>query len=151
MSEARAKGWPARYAWLALIGLCLVLCAVPIACRAEPKRILASIPLGSKLSELDRHLGHFYEDSKVREWTKTPTSERLSAYAAKKYGDSYVRHLGPYDGWAATPAERDTFTGEIVFFHLSNVIPDDLAPSFMITLVYDRGMLRDKDFGYLPG
>ncbi len=62
-----------------------------------------------------------------------------------------ARDLGDYDRGSASKAERDAFTGEITFSHDSSVIPDDLAPSFMVRLVYVRGVLKSKDYGILPG
>lgn len=52
------------------------LCLQPIACRPDPKVIIAKIPMGSRLSQLDHHLTHFYEDSKVVAWIPNPTAHR---------------------------------------------------------------------------
>lgn len=61
------------------------------------------------------------------------------------------RNLGPYAGWSANNAERDRFTGEVRFSHVSTVVPDDLAPSFFIHLVFVEGVLREADYGTRPG
>lgn len=135
--EAMNATGKSKHAWLAVIGLCLVCCVRPVACAPDPSKILMRIPLGSRLTELDRHLGKFYEVSSVRE------------RAVAK--DNEARDLGDYDRWTASKAERDAFTGEVTFSHYSSVIPDDLAPSFMVRLVYVGGVLKAKDYGILPG
>lgn len=138
-----------------LIGIGVVavcsLCLQPLACRPNPKAIIAQIPIGSQLSELDRYLPKFYENSVVVEWGTNQKARRGTGSRHDKYGAFDTRNLGPYDGWSAEWGERERFTGEIQFFHHSAVIPDDLAPSFSIDLVYIDGVLKEADYGYLPG
>lgn len=138
-----------------LIGIGVVaacsLCLRPIACRPDPKAIIAQIPVGSRLTELDRYLPKFYNDSVVVEWVPNSKVRRGTGSSRDKYGGLDTRNLGPYDGWSAKQAERERFTGEVQFFHHSAVIPDDLAPSFFIDLVYIDGVLKEADYGYLPG
>lgn len=138
-----------------LIGIGVVavcsLCLQPIACRPNPKAIIAQIPLGSRLSELDQHLVKFYEDSEVVAWVPNPKAPRGTGSYRDKFGGFDTRNLGSYEGWNATQAERDRFTGEVRFFHFSAVTPDDLAPSFFIYLVYIDGELKEAHYGYLPG
>lgn len=134
-----------------LITLCALNCLRPIACRPDPKAIIAQIPVGSRLTELGRYLPKFYDDSVVVEWVPNPKARRGTGSSRDKYGGFDTRSLGPYDGWSAKKAERERFTGEVQFFHHSAVIPDDLAPSFSIDLVYIDGVLKEADYGYLPG
>lgn len=146
MRRKAAKFW-----WLAVAGLCLALYAVPIARNGDPRAIVAGVPLGSRLSELDGYLGKIYERSTVEAWSNTPTGTRSTAWMKSKHGFEYVRSIGAYDTWRASKATRDAFTGRIEFFHYSSVIPDELAPSYVVTLVYLNGLLKKKEFGYLPG
>jgi len=134
-----------------LFTLCALNCLRPIACRPNPKAIIAQIPLGSRLSELDQHLVKFYEDSEVVAWVPNPKARRVTGSYRDKYGGFDTRNLGPYDGWGATPSVRDRFTGEVRLFHFSAVVPDDLSPSFFIYLVYIEGVLKEADYGHLPG
>lgn len=151
MSTAKAESKVARYWWLALVLLCLVPCLTPLNCGYEPRAVVAGIPLGSKLSELDDHLGKFYDSSSVEEWGNVPTENKATNYMKGKYGFTYFRKLGDYEHWTASKVERDAFTGEIVFYHQSSVIPDDLAPSYAVSLVYVKGVLKDKHFSIMPG
>lgn len=120
-------------------------------CGLEPRAIVAGIPLGSKLSDLDRHLGTFYESSNVDQWLPERAPATSGKPVATSFGLFYVRHLGSYPSWSPTQSEVASFTGELTFSHYSDVIPDDLAPSFSIRLIYAGGVLKDKDFGILPG
>lgn len=141
----------AKYWWFALPLLCVLPCLTLYTCAIDPKAVVTRIPIGSKLSELNQHLGSFYEDSSVQEWGNTPTPTKATKYMKAKYGFSYVRELGKYDHWTASQGERDAFTGAIVFYHFSSAIPEDLAPSLAVTLVYIDGVLKYKDYGHLPG
>lgn len=134
-----------------LLALCALNCLRPITCRPDPKSVIARIPLGSRLSELDTHLDKFYESSDVVAWIPNPKAPRGTGSMRDRYGAFDTKNLGPYDSWRAEKAERDRFTGEVRFYHHSAVIPDDLAPSFVIYLVYIDGVLKEADYGYLPG
>ena len=83
------------------MGLCLLPCLTFITCRPDPKAVLATIPIGSKLSEMDRHLGKFYEDSSVLEWHSDHPSDS-TGHRKTKYGSFYIRNLGKYERWKAT-------------------------------------------------
>lgn len=133
------------------VAACSLCCLQPIACRSNPKAIIAKIPLGSRLTELDRYLPKFYDDSVVVQWVPNPKARRGTGSSRDKYGGFDTQNLGTYDGWSAKTTDRDRFTGEVRFFHHSAVIPDDLAPSFFIDLIYIGGVLQEADYGYLPG
>lgn len=150
MSTAEPQSKFARYGWLALLGLCLLPCLTSTIGRLDPKAVLAPIPLGTQLSKLDGYLGKFYESSSVEEWVAVRTRDS-TGHRKTKYGSFFVRELGEYDVWTASEANRDAFTGEILFFHYSRVIPDDLAPSYVFSLIYVHGVLKEKDYGHLPG
>ncbi|MCC7436214.1 MAG: hypothetical protein IT363_16180 [Methanoregulaceae archaeon] len=134
-----------------VLGLCLAPCLISIACRPDPKAIVTRIPVGSRLSELDAYLTQFYESSDVLKWTPNPKARRGTGSYRDKYGGFDTLNLGPYDRWTATKSERDRFTGELRFYHHSAVVPDDLAPSFWVYLVYIDGVLKEADYGILPG
>ena len=150
MSAAIEEKKGARYWWLALLGLCRVPCIAPIACRLDPKAVLSPIPVGSKLSELDKYLTKFNGGSMVQEWVSVGAKDSPE-HRTTKYGSFYVRDLGEYGTWSATKEERDAFKGELLFFHRSTVIPDDLAPSYVFSLIYVSGVLKDKDYGHITG
>ena len=151
MSTAEPQNKFAKYWWLALLGVCIILCATRCASGHDPKDVVARIPIGSKLSELDKHLGKFYGSSSVEEWGNAPTATRASKQMKSEYGFSYVRELCTYEAWTASNEERDTFTGKVEFTHYSSMIPDDIAPSYVVWLVYVDGVLKEKDYGHLPG
>lgn len=134
-----------------VLGLCLSPCLISIACRPNPQAIVDQFPIGSHLADLDTYLTEFYEDSDVVEWIPNPKAPRGTGSTRDKYGGFDTRNLGPYDGWNATKSERDRFTGELRFYHHSAMIPDDLAPSFFVILVYIDGMLKEADYGIMPG
>ena len=117
----------------------------------QPSSDCGRIPIWSKLSELDLYIGKFYEKSSVEEWVPSRTAGSSDKPVKTKLGSLYVRHLGGYDSWTASATERESFTGEITFYHFSAVIPDDLAPSYVVSLVYVRGVLKQKDWGVMPG
>lgn len=133
-----------------LIGLggvaaCALCCLQPIACRPNPNAIIAQIPVGSQLVDLDRHLPKFYVVSSVQAWTPNPKTSTHPDPRRDKYGAFDVRDLGPYDDWTASREERDRFTGLLRFIHYSGVIPDDLDHPFDLHLVYIDGVLRETD------
>lgn len=150
MSVETARGRLARHGWFALLALCLLPCLASYSCRLDPTAVLAKIPVGSKLSELDKYLGRFYDGSSVQEWVPDRTAA-TTGHRTTPYGVFYVRELRDYDAWPATQSERDAFTGELSFYHHSWVIPDDLAPSYVFSLVYVHGVLKEKEYGQMPG
>ncbi|MBX7132088.1 MAG: hypothetical protein K1X67_05345 [Fimbriimonadaceae bacterium] len=85
-------------------------------------------------------------EERIRVRTKDSPEHRTT-----KYGTFFIRKLGAYVDWTATKATRDSFTGEIRFYHHSAVIPDDLAPSYVFSLIYVNGVLKEKGYGHLPG
>ncbi len=143
----------AKYWWLALLGICVLPCVLPIACKRDPEKVLSRIPIGSKLTELDELLSRDRDDEgEVTEWI--PASKTLDSrvkLVTNEFGVFIQRDLGSYDGWSASATERNSFTGKITFFHHSWVIPDDLAPSYVIDLIYINGELKAKNWGILPG
>ena len=94
-----------------------------------PHDIVAPVPIGSRLSELDRYLRRAPDsEGEVREDPNAPNP-----------------YHGDYDVWSATPDERDRFTGEIDFYHHGSTSSD------MNSLEYKDGRLIKKDWGFLPG
>ncbi|MCC7230659.1 MAG: hypothetical protein IT203_09725 [Fimbriimonadaceae bacterium] len=111
---------------------------------------MAAIPVGSKLSELERYLPKLYDSSSIREWRSDRSSGDV-AHRTTSYGSFCVYELGEYALWKATKSERDAFTGELLFYHHRAIVPDDLAPSYVFSLIYVKGVLKEKDYGHLPG
>lgn len=136
--------------WIGVLVVCVGACLIPIACQLDPKAVLATIPIGSKLSALDKYLKEFKDGSEVEEWIRVRAKDSPE-HRTTKYGKFFIRKLGVYQDWTATKETRDAFTGEIRFYHHSAVIPDDLAPSYVFTLIYVNGVLREKEYGRLPG
>ena len=141
----------ARFWWLLLLGLCLLPLAASFSCWHDPEKALARVPVGSRLSELDKHIGRFYSHSEVEQWSIAPIDGGAKAARDTKYGSFYVRELGTYAAFKASNPRTDSFTGEMRFYHMSWVIPDDIEPSFVLALVYVNGVLKEKDYGILPG
>jgi hypothetical protein len=131
---------PARL--LLLPGLLLVS-----ACGSAPHDIVTPIPLGSNLSDLDRHLQRG-EGSRgeVIAWLPAGKSPKATdPLETNELGTFIVRVVGSYDDWKAPPEERNRFTGEITFYHHGTASAD------VNRLVYVDGKLRKKDWGFLPG
>ncbi len=147
-----------KYWWmtvLALLSVCCLTCMLPVACSPSAEQVISRIPMGSKLGELDRHFVRGRDDEgEVTEWIrpgKAPSDSVHRDQVKNEFGQFLAEHIGSYDGWNASDEERDSFTGKITFYHHSWVIPDDLAPSYMIELVYIHGELKSKNWGILPG
>lgn len=70
-----------------------------------------------------------------------------NASELENYLDNFYEESTASPGWD----RRESFTGTVNFYHYSWVIPDDLAPSFVVTLTYVKGVLVRKDYGHLPG
>lgn len=150
MSAKQAQRKVEKRWWIGILWVCIAACMTPIACQLDPKAVLASIPIGSKLSDLDTYLRKFKDGSKVEAWVSARTADSPE-HTTTKYGSFFIRNLGRYDRWTATKEVRDAFTGELRFYHFSSVIPDDLAPSYVFSLIYVNGVLREKSYGHLPG
>ena len=145
-----SRVWPGCW-WLglALVGLCFVLSRS--GCGGNAEEALRAVPIGTKLSDLDQNLRLVFDESEVEEWLDVRSSGSAGQPKKTRYGTFRVRSRGDYRRWTATKAEREVFTGEIVFMYRSWVIPDDWDPSYVVALVFVDGVLRDKDFGFLPG
>lgn len=141
-----------RTAWIGFVALLVVssLILLPIVCQPDPQVVLEKIPLGSKLSELDKYLPDLNGGASVQKHIPT-SSAKSNTMPTGGNGAYYVRDLGEYKNWNATKSERDEFTGEIHIYHYAGVAPDDLAPSYIFWLFYERGILKKKDYGHLPG
>lgn len=150
MSTTQAQRRVEKRWWIGVLLVCIAACLTPIACQLDPKTVLAPIPIGSKLSELDKYLKEFKDGSGVEEWVSARAADSPE-HRTTKYGAFFIRDLGRYDRWTATKETRDVFTGEIRFYHYSSVIPDDLAPSYVFSLIYVKGVLKEKTYGHLPG
>lgn len=149
--EAIRPKWM-RLWWLALLVLCVSPCLMPLTCSIDPDRFMDRVPLGSKLSELDQHVGRFSRWTNVDEWTLEKTQQSYDWTRKTDYGEFYVRTLGSYQDWSAPAAVRDRFTGEVVFEVGSPINLDDLAPVYHVSLLYVDGVLKKKYISHrLPG
>lgn len=150
MNEKPKQKKVAKLWWIAPLAVCSFWCLSPITCTLNPDTVLASIPIGSQLSDLDSHLESVYHQSSVVQWTDI--RPKVGDYERKtKYGSFSLHGLGPYETWSASKTERNAFTGELYFFHHSTVVPDDLAPSYVFSFIYVKGILKERDYGLLPG
>lgn len=150
VDTAQPKGLIDRFWWIGVSAFFLLFCLQPIACKVDPASTLERIPIGSRLSDLDGYLSsRAYEGSVVSEWTGD--GKDVLSQLQTGGNQQSLRHLGAYQLWAATQGQRDSFTGSIKLFHQSKVIPDDWAPSFVIHLIYIKGVLKFKEWGQLPG
>lgn len=123
---------------------CLLLSG---ACSSAPHDRVGPVPMGSKLTDLDRHFTMLPDSrGEVTEWL--PGNRPVKAgeeRVTNEHGTFNARSLGDYDGWTATPEERNRFTGEILFFHHGSTSAD------VNSVIYRRGKLVQKDWGFLPG
>lgn len=93
----------------------------------EPADIVEGVPLGSKVSSLDRYL-----EGEVQEGDATVSSADTEGEVS-------------YRTWKATRHESSEFTGEITF------IDQGFFSSEVYTFKYVNGLLVEKDWGFLPG
>ena len=115
---------------------------------SAPHDTVTPVPLGSKLSELDRYLHRGAgSEGKVTQWIPARITAGNPVYNEfyKEFGMFIPKKLGSYDEWKASSEERDKFTGEIQFIHWSSTSDD------VNTFIYINGKLLKKDWGFLPG
>lgn len=77
--------------------------------------------------------------------TKPKFYTDIGAFAHTDFGTFKKLEPLPYKGWKASPAEREKFTGEIMFSE------DRLTYSYLVALCYRDGKLWKADWGVLPG
>lgn len=143
----------------ALLG-CVLLCVVGVrwirwASGHSMHDLVSDVPLGTKLSELDRYIRRgSVSEGEVYRWTLTDPKSKANSEVVKnakgvpfnsvtenQHGTFLNSFVGPYNGWPLPLASRDTFTGEIIFYGA------EAANSF----VFINGKLASKDWGFLPG
>ncbi len=90
----------------------------------EPESTAKQFKIGSKIRDLR---------SQLRDWVPS-----------KVEVDGTVSNTG-------IDALPPRFSGTILLYHYSWVIPDDVKPSFVIELRYENGKLTHLDYGILPG
>lgn len=143
--------------WVAcgVAGVLFFTCLVPYAaCANDAERIIASVPIGTRLSDLDGYLMRWKLDSgDVMQWSPTSGSpdrediqiRREGVKIRTEFGTFLQKDLGSYENWGAGTEERNDFTGEITFFHHPHWNAEIIGFTFI------RGKLVQKDWGYLPG
>lgn len=119
---------------LAVLTLMFGICLFP-SCDSARHDLVTLVPLGSKLSELDRYLDR----------APTSTGEVDGYIASKEAGAEPTPVSEDYDGWGVTPEQKDRFTGTITFYHHGSTSDD------VNELRYRNGKLVFKDWGFLPG
>lgn len=146
---------PTKFWWTTLLGL-LVLAGL-LSCAAgrnDAEDITSSVPIGSRLADLDQYLERWDLDSgDVMQWIPTsepPDSDDLQLRTdgvriSTDYGTFLQKNVGTYYSWNASAEERNKFTGEIVFFHHPHWNAE------LIAFIYVNGKLVQTDWGYLPG
>jgi hypothetical protein len=136
---------------LAILPFCCVPCIWPILRWPDPKPIVDGIPAGSKLTELKAFIPAA-KRGKFRVWRKVAEKQGEHDHRVKISSVSFfVREVAKEEDWLTTSPELAAFTGKIELHHFSSAIPDDLAPSWIIELVYVDGVLIEKRYGYLLG
>lgn len=125
----------------------ILVALVLSSCDSAKHDLVSDVPLGSELSKLDQYLERAAGSSgEVTEWipaTNAPSNP--SDLIENEFGTFTRKSLGSYDGWMASPETRNTFTGEILFFHHGSTSSD------VNSVIYQNGKLRKKDWGFLPG
>ncbi len=116
-------------------------------CGSAPHDLVSKVPDGSDLNDLDRHLARGPgSKGMVVEWTPlAPFAVPDEKSVCNEFGNFKKKSLGAYDYWKATPEERSRFTGEITFTDHGSTSSD------VNSLIYVKGKLRKKDWGFLPG
>lgn len=117
-------------------------------CGSAPHDLVKSVPKGSMLTDLDRYLHRGAGSTgEVTEWTPAPPQlpGDNEPRVVNGYGNFKERSLGSYDAWNASAEERNRFTGQITFTDVGSTSSD------VNTLVYRKGKLVGKDWGFLPG
>lgn len=105
-------------------------------CASAPHDLVTAVPLGSRLSDLDKYI------------QRGPGSEgEVTGQFTRDSSAPLTIHLreASYDRWSATAKERDTFTGIITFTDYGTTSAD------VNDFTYKEGRLVDKDWGFLPG
>lgn len=116
-------------------------------CSSAPHNLTDTVPLGSKLSDLD-HLIHRGANSQgqVVQWYATKGKGKGAKNRQKnEFGVFETETRGDYDVWHAEKDERDHFTGAITF------IDDGTTSADVNIFIYQDGKLAKKDWGFLPG
>jgi len=103
--------------WTVFASICLLLLLVELqfSCGSAPHDLVNRVPIGSKLSELDRYLnrgsGSYGE---VIEWARADKlADRSAVQIQNEFGLFIKKDKGFYDQWQASKQERDRFSGEI--------------------------------------
>ncbi len=135
--------------WTVFASICLLLLLVELqfSCGSAPHDLVNRVPIGSKLSELDRYLnrgsGSYGE---VIEWARADKlADRSAVQIQNEFGLFIKKDKGFYDQWQASKQERDRFSGEIRFIHHGTTSSD------VNSFIYIDGKLQRAEWGFLPG
>lgn len=131
-----------------LVRLLLLLSLLLLsACGSAPHDLVSSVPLGTKLSDLDRYLKRGGGNpGEVTEWTPaTKIPQEPDHVLSNEFGVFTVKKLASYDDWKASTQDLNAFTGEVTFTDFGSTSAD------VNTFIFIRGVLRKKDWGFLPG
>ncbi len=128
-------------------GLFFIVLILRLSCGSAKHDLVSDVPLGSELSELNQYIrraeGSFGE---VVEWRVANKALDATEKPIKnEWGIFVPKALGSYDDWKASAEEKNKFTGEITFFHMS------LTSSDANVFTYRNGKLCKKNWGFLPG
>jgi hypothetical protein len=134
---------------LALLGV-FDQCLLPILRWKDPKALVDQIPIGSKLTALESFIGDSFKDYSVWERVAEGRGD-VNRRVQTRDGEFFVRKVEKSANWLSESPERPEFSGMVLLFNYSHVIPDDHAPSYVIELVYVDGVLEHKSYGFLPG
>lgn len=146
-SRKRTRQILTEGAYLAVSLLLIVGFCFQMDCGSAPHDASSYVPLGSKLSDLDRYYPRGGgSEGEVIQWLPLAKGEKRPHDAIEnEFGVFKPMELGSYDQWGASTAARDSFTGEITFYHHS------LTSSDVNALYYIDGKLKKREWGFLPG
>jgi hypothetical protein len=138
---------------LLCIGLVLtVWLSCALSSKESAESFLRRMPIDSKISDLPAAIPKGWDDPDVISWSplKTPAEREYSSPHREKrrkvaFGSTWYRVKDA--DWHSIDeiADQPRFTGEIVIYS------HGLLKSEAVGLVYIDGILRYKDWGYLPG
>ncbi len=140
METVKGLKWRLHYAIVIALLSVTAICFVPVvSCMRMPlpEVVVKRFKIGSTISELDHILGDWNPPTK-----DVDVSESGTGSGGASGTEKVKTRIGSF---------RRNFTGTIILYHYSWVIPDDIRPSFMIELAYSDGYLTSIDYGILPG
>lgn len=139
--------------FLLCIGLVItVLLTLTITAKESAETFLRRMPIGSKISDLTVGIPKGWDDADINLWSpqRTPAEREYSSPYREQVGKVafgstwYSVKVTDWHSIGEIP-DQPLFTGEIFLYR------DQLPSGQVAMLVYIDGVLKWKDWGYLPG